>query len=91
MIENKCNLKDSSKFSKSFNINYANELQLKCEHHGLHATFLDLSITDDDDIYEYKLYDKRNSYPFFIICIPDLSGSIPAYFFMGQFYLSFLE
>ena len=26
----------------------------------------------------YKLYDKTDNYPFFIVCIPDLSGKIPA-------------
>lgn len=47
-------------------------MQFKCQHHELHATFLDL-----DDIYEYKLYDKRDNYPFFIACIPHLSCKAP--------------
>ena len=55
-----------------------NKLQLKCKHHGLHATFLDQDITVVDGIYEYKLYDKRDNYPFFIVRMPDLSGKIRA-------------
>lgn len=37
-------------------------MQLKCEHHGLNATFLDLDITFIDGIYDYKLYDKTDDY-----------------------------
>ena len=36
-------------------------------------------------------YDKRDNFPFFIVCMPDLSGNIPAYAFMSQFNLNFLE
>ena len=51
-----------------FHVIYPSELQLKCEHRGLHATSLDLlyiccitviSITAVDGIFEYKLYDER--------------------------------
>ena len=31
-----------------------------------------------DDIYEYKIIDKRENYPFFIVRIPIVSGNIPA-------------
>ena len=66
---------------------YPYELQLKCEHHGLHATFFHLDIIVDDAICEYKHYDKRDNYPFVIDRMPDLSGNIPAYVL---FYVSVL-
>ena len=56
-------------------------LHLKCEHYGLHAPFLDLDIAVVDVIYEYKLYDNRDNYLPFIVCIPDVSANIPAYDF----------
>ena len=42
----------------------------------------DDSITGDYDLYVHKRYDKRHSYSFFIVCIQDLSGNIPAYVFI---------
>ena len=44
---------------------------------NVYATFLDLDITVVYGIYEYKLYDKRDNYPFFIACIPHLSCKAP--------------
>ena len=44
---------------------------------ALHATFLDL-----DDIYEYKLYDKRDNYPFFIVACQILVVTFLHMFFL---------
>ena len=41
------------------------------------ATFLDLDIEIEDHIFEYKLYDKRNAYPFHIVRFPFLSSNMP--------------
>ena len=41
------------------------KLKLKCEHEGTHATFYDLEINISDDIFVYKLFDKRDDFPFF--------------------------
>ena len=50
----------ANEFFKSFRIFYENELQLKYEHHGLHATLRDLNITVDDGIiYIYNIYINR--------------------------------
>ena len=51
-----------------------------CEHR-LHANLLDLETTFVDGIYEYKLYEKRDNYPFFIAHMSDLFGNIPTYVF----------
>ena len=45
-----CNLNDSGEFSESFYVISPNEVQLKCDDHGLHVTFLDLDITVVDGI-----------------------------------------
>ena len=65
-------------------------MQITCEHHGLHASFLDLDITVFDRIYEYKLYDKRANYAFFAR-MPDITGNIPAYVFYGLIISEFLR
>ena len=41
------------------------------------VTYLDLDITINNNIYTYKLYDKRNDFSFPIIKYPDLAGNIP--------------
>lgn len=39
-IDDECDLNFSGEFSKSVHVIYPNELHLKCENHGLHASFL---------------------------------------------------
>ena len=62
-IDDECNLNDYSEFSKSFSEIYPPELQLKCEHEGLHATFLDLDISVVNGLFVYKLFNKRDDFP----------------------------
>ena len=90
-IDDECNLNDSGEFSKSFSDIYPEELQLKCEHQGTHATFLDLDITVVDNNFVYKLFDKRDDFPFTIVRMPDLSGNIPSYVFYGSIMSEFLR
>ena len=52
------NLNDHGEFSRSYQEIYPQELQLKCEHQGTHATFLDLDISIVDGVFVYKLFDK---------------------------------
>lgn len=90
-IDGECNLNDSVQPSKFFHEIYLNDLQLKFEHHGLHTTFFDLDITVFDGIYKYKLYVKRDNYPFFIARVPHLKGNVPAYNFYGSILSEFLR
>ena len=76
-IDDACSINDSDEFDKSYLEIYPPELQLKCEHKGTHATFLELDISIIDGIFVYKLYDKRDAFPFFIVRMPDLSGNLP--------------
>ena len=50
----------TGEFGKSFHMIYPPDLHLKCEHNGIHATFLDLDISIVDGLFIYKLYDKRD-------------------------------
>ena len=82
-IDDECNLNDGGEFGRSFHLIYPNDLELKCEHHGSHATFLDLEINVSNGIFLYKLFDIRDNFPLFIVRMPDLSGNIPSHIFYG--------
>ena len=90
-IDDQCNLNDCSQFKNTCHTIYPPELQVKCEHEGQHATFLELDITVNNDIFVYKLFDKRDDFPFFIIRMPDLSGNIPDHVFYGSVMSEFLR
>ena len=90
-IDDECNLNDSGEFGRSFHLIYPQDLELKCEHQGSHATFLDLEINIIDGIFVYKLFDKRNDFPFFIVRMPDLNGNIPSHVFYGSVMSEFLR
>ena len=64
---------------------------MKCEHHGTHGTFLELELNISDGICVYKLFDKRDAFPFFIVRMPDLSGNIPLHVFYGSVMSEFLR
>ena len=83
-IDDACNINDSGEFQRSYAEIYPKELELKCEHEGKHATFLEIDITVQDDLFVYKLFDKRDNFPFFIVRMPDLSGNIPSHVFYGS-------
>jgi len=90
-IDDQCNLNDSSQFKTSCQAIYPRELQVKCEHEGQHATFLELDITIENGIFVYKLFDKRDEFPFSIVRMPDLSGNIPDHVFYGSVMSEFLR
>ena len=90
-IDDECNLNDHGEFSRSYREIYPSELQLKCEHQGKHATFCDLDVRIVDDMFIYKLFDKRDDFPFSIVRMPDLSGNLPSFIFYGSIMSEFLR
>ena len=76
-IDDLCPLNDGGEFGKSFQEIYSKEMELKAEHEGEHATFLELDITILNIIFVYKLFDKRDDFPFSIVKMPFLSSNIP--------------
>ena len=81
---------NDDEFGRSFREIYPDQLELKCEHQVTHATFLQLDITIRDGIAIFKLFDKRDNFPFFIVRMPDLRGNIPAHVFYGSVMSEFL-
>ena len=90
-IDDQCNLNDSGQFKNSCQDIYPRDLQVKCEHEGQHATFLELDITVKEGIFVYKLFDKRDEFPFSIVRMPNLSGNIPDHVFYGSVMSEFLR
>ena len=57
---------------------YPSEMQLNKENEDeKKATFLDLEEAINDNIIDFKTYDKRETFKFEIVNDPDLSGNIP--------------
>ena len=90
-IDDEINLNDRGVFGESHADIYPAELELKCEHQGHHATYLDLYISVEDGVFIYKLFDKRDNFPFFIVRMPDLTGNIPNHVFYGSVMSEFLR
>ena len=84
-------LNDSDYFSKSFREIYPPNLQLKMEHCGAHGSFLDLGIEIENEKFHYKLFDKRDSFPFQIIRMPYYDSNIPFFTFYGTVFSEFLR
>ena len=61
-IDDACRINDSDECEKSYLEIYPPELQLKCEHEGMHATFLYLDTAISDNTFVYKLYDKGDAF-----------------------------
>ena len=78
-------LNDGGEFENSYEEIYPNELELKCEHHKIekHATFLDLDIKISGEEFIYKLFDKRDEFPFSVVRMPYKDSNIPSYIFYG--------
>ena len=64
-------------FGNVFKDIYPDELELKVEHEGLSGSFLHLDIRVEEGQFVYKLYDKRDAFPFSINRMPYLSSNIP--------------
>ena len=54
-----CTINDDGEFSSSYKYIYSKQLELKLKHQGEHATFLDLDITIEDNIFVYKLLKQK--------------------------------
>ena len=84
-------INDNNEFGKVYKDIYPEELELKLEHEGTHAAFLHLDITIQDSIFIYKLYDKRDAFPFHIVRMPHKSSNIPQSIFYSALVGEFLR
>ena len=90
-IDDLCTINDNFDFKETFKTIYPEELDLKLEHEGTHATFLDLDITIRDRVFVYKLFDKRDNFPFLIVCMPHVASNIPSFIFYGATFSEILR
>ena len=90
-IDDLCAINDNLEFNGSFKDIYPPELELKVEHLGNHATFLDIDIKIENGKFIYKLFDKRDQFPFFIVRMPHLLSNIPSSIFYGSILSEFLR
>ena len=90
-IDDLCALNDGGEFGRVHKHIYPDELILKVEHSGVHASFLNLDITIKDGIFVYKLYDKRDTFPFSIVRMPYTSSNIPVNTFYSAMVGEFLR
>ena len=59
---------------------YSSVLQLKVEHSGTHATFLNLDINAKDEVFNYKLFDKGDAFFFLSFTCLTLIAASPSKF-----------
>ena len=84
-------INDGGEFGRSIYEIYPDELELKAEHSGNHATFLNLDILVIDGRFIYKLFDKRDEFPFFIVRMPHMDSNIPRSIFYSALVGEFLR
>ena len=90
-IDDLCAVNDGDLFGKVYKNIYPEELELKLEHSGSHATFLNLDFTIKDGIFIYKLFEKRDAFPFSIIRMPHMDSNIPESIFYSALVGEFLR
>ena len=81
-IDDLCAINDGNLFQSVYGEIYPDELELKIEHSGSHASFLNLDISIKDGIFVYKLFDKRDAFPFSIVRMPHKDSNMPESIFL---------
>ena len=84
-------LSDGGVFNDVYKDIYLPELKLKAEHSGKNATFLNLNIIVKDGAFLYKIFDKRNAFPFFIVLIPCNDSNISKSIFYSALVREFIR
>ena len=84
-IDDLFTINDGGEFLNYFQEIYPPELQLNHEHAGDEVNFLDLSIRKSNGRLDYKLYDKRDAFPFSIVRLPFSNSNIPNSMFYASF------
>ena len=64
---------------------------MKVEHEVNSASFLNLDIRVEENQFVYKLYDKKDAFPFSIVRMPYLSSNIPKKIFYSALVGEFLR
>ena len=80
-----CAINDGGKFGCTNSEIYSKELELKPENQGTNVSFLNLDINRVDGKFVYKLFDKKDSFPFFIVRRPYTNSNIPNNIIYSEF------
>ena len=86
-----CYKRHEGEFGRVFREIYPPKLELKLEHSGQMATFLNLHIQILNGKFVYKLFDKRNAFPFSIVRMPHRESNIPESIFYSALAGEFLR
>ena len=90
-IDDLCAINDGGEFGRIYRDIYPDELNLKEEHSGVHASFLNLYINLINYKFIYNLYDKRDAFTFSIVRMPHISSNIPQSIFYSSLVGEFLR
>ena len=78
-IDDLNSINDGGEFESNYSNIYPEELQLGKENTDKHETsFLDLNIKIKDEKFHFGLFDKRDSFLFSIVRMPDKSSNVPS-------------
>ena len=80
-----CAINDGNEFRHTNAQTYPKDLELKQEHQVTHASLVNLDINLVDWKFVDKLYDKRDSFPFFIVRKSHIDSNIPNNIFYSAF------
>ena len=79
LIDDLNSINDGGEFKSNYSNIYPVELQLGKEDTDKNeASFLDLNIKIKDGKFHFGLFDKRDSFPFSIVRMPDKSSNVPS-------------
>ena len=90
-IDDLCAINHGNLFGEIQREIYPEELELKLEHSGSHASFLNLDITILEGEFVYKLFDKRDNFPFSIVRMTYVDSNIPESIFYSALVGEFLR
>ena len=71
-------------FGEAFLEIYSAKLELKLEHYGSYATFIDLDISLDKAKLIHTIFDKRDAFNFHIVRMPSVITNIPSIIFYSS-------
>ena len=78
-IDDLNSINDGGEFERSYSNMYPEELQLGKENTDKReASLLDLNIKIKDGKFHFGLFDKKDSFPFSIVRMPDKSSNVPS-------------
>ena len=80
-------INDGGQFGRTNAEIYLKEFEVIPEHQGTHTSFLNLDVNIVDGKFEYTLYDKKDSFPFFIAKMSHTDSNIFYSTFVGEIFM----